>query len=154
MRQSRGTSILNSQISILSFCLMRISSWYLVASGWVDSRFAANAPLQSPDGASSPYGKATHDDLSVASLLRYSCHRFTTICASLRSFKLCSLVQLMFAATPEGEPRYLPAAKPLMGSPPFQRGMSRSDRGILMGLRRSRWTSTLNSQISILPFKP
>ena len=58
---------------------MRISSWYLVASGWVDSRFAANAPIQSPDGATSPYGKATHDDLSVASLLRYSCHRFTTI---------------------------------------------------------------------------
>ena len=56
-------------------------------------------------GASSPYGKATHDDLSVASLLRYGCHRLTTICASLSSFKLCSLVQLMFAATPEGEPR-------------------------------------------------
>ncbi len=50
----------------------------------------------------SSYGKATHDDLSVASLLRYGCHRLTTICASLRSFKLCSLVQLMFAATPEG----------------------------------------------------
>jgi hypothetical protein len=101
------------QLSTLSFCLARISSWYLVASGWVDSRFAANAPLQSPDGATSPYGKATHDDLSVASLLRYSCHRLTTICASLHSFKLCSLVQLMFAATPEGEPRYLPAAQPL-----------------------------------------
>ena len=46
----------------------------------------------------SPYGKATHDDLSVPLLLRYGCHRLTTICASLRSFKLCSLVQLMFAA--------------------------------------------------------
>ena len=55
----------------------------------------------------SSYGKATHDDLSVASLLRYGCHRLTTICASLRSFKLCSLVQLMFAATPEGETRNL-----------------------------------------------
>jgi hypothetical protein len=64
------------------------------------SRFPANAP-PSAFGISS-YGKATHDDLSVASLLRYGCHRLTTICASLRSFKLCSLVQLMFAATPEG----------------------------------------------------
>ncbi len=55
-------------------------------------------------GASSPYGKATHDDLSVASLLRYGCHQLTTIYASLRSFKLCSLVQLMFAAAPQREP--------------------------------------------------
>jgi len=56
---------------------------------------------------------ATHDDLRVASLLRYGCHRLTTICASLRSFKLCSLVQLMFAATPEGEPSHLAAAQTL-----------------------------------------
>ena len=66
-------------------------------SGKIISGFAANAPLQSLRD-SSPYGKATHDDLSVPLLLRYGCHRLTTICASLRSFKLCSLVQLMFAA--------------------------------------------------------
>ena len=64
-------------------------------------------------GASSPYGKATHDDLSVASLLRYGCHQLTTIYASLRSFKLCSLVQLIFAATPEGETSHLAAAQTL-----------------------------------------
>ena len=57
-------------------------------------------------GASSPYGKATHYDLCVASLLRYGCHRLTTICASLRSFKLCSLVQLVFAATPKEGAKY------------------------------------------------
>ncbi len=73
-------------LSTLSFCLARISSWYLVASGWVDSRFAANAPLQSPDGASSPYGKATHDDLSVASPLQLSPTHDNSQLSNLNSF--------------------------------------------------------------------
>ena len=47
-----------------------------------DSGFAAKC---TPSAfGSSPYGKATHDDLCVATLL-----------------------QIMFAATPEGEPSYL-----------------------------------------------
>ena len=58
--------------------------------------------------------EATHYDLRVASLLRYGCHRLTTICASLCSFKLCSLVQLVFAATSRG--RLPVAAKPPLGS--------------------------------------
>lgn len=72
-------------------------------------------PPQSPAAPALPYGKATHYNLRVASLLRYSCHRLTTICASLRSFKLCSLVQLVFAATPVGESRFrlLPTQKDL-----------------------------------------
>jgi hypothetical protein len=37
--------------------------------------------------------------------------------------------------------------------PLSQRGMSRSDRGIMLGLRRSRWTGALNSQISTLSLK-
>ena len=70
------------------------NGWGLAAScqqsGKIISGFAANALLQSLRD-SSPYGKATHDDLSVASLLRYGCHRLTTICASL------SLLQIVFA---------------------------------------------------------
>jgi hypothetical protein len=60
---------------------------------------------------------ATHDNLCVATLLRYGCHRLTMICASL------TLLQIMFAgatcvrccdssslATPKGEVRHIPAA--------------------------------------------
>jgi hypothetical protein len=68
------------QLSTLSFCLAQISGWYLVAGGWVDSRFAANAPLQAPDGASSPnggakiftFGGAAGTQLSTLSFLSYS----------------------------------------------------------------------------------
>ena len=62
----------------------QVRGWLQVWT-WVFSRFAVNAPPQPL--AAHPTGK-----------------RLTTICASLRSFKMCSLVQLVFAATPEGEP--------------------------------------------------
>ena len=63
---------------------------YLVPSDWWrgDQAFRSECTPSVCFADSSSYGKATHDDLRVASLL-----------------------QIMFAATPEGEPRF--AADPL-----------------------------------------